>query len=501
MIFIRQLSSQVKRKSVSVVGSGPSGFYTAYHLLSKSPIPLHVTIWEKLPVPFGLSRYGVAPDHPEVKNCEDTFTNCAEQYISGEVNDKNPLGHKFDFIGGVKIGEDVPLKTLIDNQDAVILSYGCGGDKRLGIPGETDTAGVLSSREFVSWYNGHPDFASKEKLNSFDWSRVKNVAIIGNGNVALDITRVLLSNGIPEIWDKTDISKHALNILKHAPIKTVKMIARRDFIHSKFTNKEFRELWELEKYGIKGHISSKYFSEDMFDFEKHQGSPLYDRAFKRRVEMCSEYLKPFDQRLKKNYKKFPPVNPIGKEWELDYLKSPVEIIKDDSSGKIKGLKLTENEVTPDNKVISTGKTLQYEVDLLITSLGYGGIPLQDFKTLDIGFHDSRGHIINNNGKVLDNKGQVVPHLYTSGWIQKGSQGVIASTMMDAFEVGDNVLADLYATRDTYKHTDLAQLLRTHRHTTWFDWQRIDKHERDAGSAEGRPRAKIEDKEEMLEYAQ
>lgn len=136
MIFIRQLSSQVKRKSVSVVGSGPSGFYTAYHLLSKSPIPLHVTIWEKLPVPFGLSRYGVAPDHPEVKNCEDTFTNCAEQYISGEVNDKNPLGHKFDFIGGVKIGEDVPLKTLIDNQDAVILSYGCGGDKRLGIPGK-----------------------------------------------------------------------------------------------------------------------------------------------------------------------------------------------------------------------------------------------------------------------------------------------------------------------------------------------------------------------------
>lgn len=150
------------------------------------------------------------------------------------------------------------LKELLDNQDAVILSYGCTGDRKLNIPGELGTKGVFSSREFVNWYNGHPDFAKDKRFTDFDWSKVSKVGIIGNGNVALDITRVLISNQIDEIWENTDISSLALNLLRRAPVKDVKLIARRDFVHSKFTNKELRELWELEKYGIRGRIDPKF---------------------------------------------------------------------------------------------------------------------------------------------------------------------------------------------------------------------------------------------------
>lgn len=493
--YVGRRSLHSGRKTVSVVGSGPSGFYTAYHLLSKSKIPLHVTMWEKLPVPFGLSRYGVAPDHPEVKNCEDTFTQCADKYRNGSVTEENPLGHKFDFIGGITIGQDISLEKLSQAQDAVVLSYGCGGDKRLGIKHENDTKGVFTSREFVSWYNGHPELQNDSRILDIDWSKVRNVGIIGNGNVALDITRVLLSNQVDDIWKQTDISPHAIKVLKQAPIESVKIIARRDFIHSKFTNKEFRELWELEKYGIQGKISPKYFSSKMFDFESNKENPLYDRAFKRRVEMCSEYLKPYDQRTKKNYKKQVPAEPIGKYWELDYLKSPLVINRDDSQ-HLKSLTLAVNQITDDNKVISTDERVTYDLDVLITSLGYGGIPLQEFKPLGIVFHEARGHIVNKNGVVLDVNGEPVSHLYATGWIRKGSQGVIASTMMDAFEVADKILQDLESSK--VESDDVTQWVNNKRHTTWSDWQKIDQYEQELGKQQGRPREKITTVEGMYD---
>ena len=323
---------------------------------------MNVTIWEKLPVPFGLSRYGVAPDHPEVKNCEETFTTCAEEY-SLPKDQK----HKFSFVGGVTIGKEILLKTLLDSQDAVILSYGCTGDRKLNIPGEKGTKGVFSSREFVNWYNGHPDFANDKRFTDFDWSKVSRVGIIGNGNVALDITRVLISNQIDEIWKDTDISTLALNLIRKAPVKEVKLIARRDFVHSKFTNKELRELWELEKYGVRGCIDSKFFKKGMFDLSK------YDRAFNRRVEMCSEYLKPFNERSKRNYKKTPPPsNGYNKFWELDYLKTPLEINRNES-GAINSLTLCNNQLHEDNSLQPLKDPINimtYKIDLLVSSLGY-----------------------------------------------------------------------------------------------------------------------------------
>ncbi|CEP60644.1 NADPH-adrenodoxin reductase LALA0_S01e15676g [Lachancea lanzarotensis] len=480
-IGLRHFSSG--RKAVSVVGSGPSGFYTVCRLLAKSEIPLNVTLWERLPVPFGLSRYGVAPDHPEVKNCEDTFTRCAREFGKGL-----DTRHTFTFMGNVSVGKDIKLRDLLDTQDAVILSYGCSGDHVLGVPGETSTSGVFTSREFVSWYNGHPEFAGdNDKLKSFPWSKVRNVGIIGNGNVALDVARVLLSNRIPELWSNTDINPEALEALNTAPIENVKIIARRDFIHSKFTNKEFRELWELERYGIQGIIKPEYLKLRPADLESG------DRVFKRRVEMVSEFSLPFDQRTKKNYKKHRPPE-SHRYWEMDYLKTPLTI-NSNSKGEIESLTVCRNSLTPSNRVEQhLTETLDYDVDVLVTSLGYGSSPLQEFGPLQIGFATNR--VANANGHVLDTSGRIVSGLYASGWIRKGSSGVIASTMSDAFQVADAVIADLESgapPKDrVLKTTGLDS-------TTWEDWEKIDEEEKRRGKLLGKPREKFLSASEMIDF--
>lgn len=471
--FLRYASTDCGRKRVSIVGSGPSGFYTAYRLLTKSDVPLHITMWEKLPVPFGLSRYGVAPDHPEVKNCEDTFTKCAEEFS------RPGQKHLFEFIGGVTIGEEVRLAELLKKQDAVVLSYGCTGDKKLGIPGETSSKGLFSSREFVNWYNGHPDFASDPKFVNFDWSKVRNVGIIGNGNVALDLTRVLISNKIDQLWSGTDISPIAMRCLQKAPIQDVKLIARRDFDHSKFTNKELRELWELEKYGIRGRVNPAYFRDDLYDQDT-----IKDRVFKRRVEMCSEYLKPYDLRTKKNYKKAVPPAPNGQMWELDYLKTPLRI-NSDQNGNIKSLTLCKNVITAENKVVPLeDQQVTYDLDLLITSLGYAGQPLAEFDALHIQFE--RGHLATAAGRVLTTQGSTFPGLYASGWIKSGATGVIASTMMGAFEVADVIIQDL-PTLPSKPTTPLD--LAHHAHTTWNGWQNVNQRELQRGQEENKTRSK------------
>lgn len=473
------------RKSISIVGSGPSGFYTAYRLLSKSDIPLKVTLWEKLPVPYGLARYGVAPDHPEVKNCEDTFADIANQFY----NSTN-MKHEFQFIGNVNIGKDIKLKELIDTEDSVVLAYGCTGDRKLGIKGEETTKGVFSSRHFVNWYNGHPDYSMAKEFLNFDWSRVKSVGIIGNGNVALDLSRILLSCNIKELWDSTDVSTIALNCLRKAPIENLKIIARRDFVHSKFTNKELRELWELEKYGIFGKISLEYFNLANLPLK------TLSRPMKRTAEMCYEYLKPYDQRSKNSYKKAKPLDipdSQKKIWELDYLKSPIEI-NSDNEGNVKSLLLQENMLTEDNRVIPIeGKTKTMDVDLLITSLGYLPQPLDEFKELNIKFN--KNHLINDEGRVQSTNDTLIDNLYASGWIKYGSKGVIASTMMDAFNVADTIINDLKTKEQKSKKEVL--LPKESNHITWKDWSALDRYELQLGKQKGKTRVKVLDAKEML----
>ncbi|AGO11449.1 AaceriACR202Wp [[Ashbya] aceris (nom. inval.)] len=474
------------RKRVSIVGSGPSGFYTAVHLLTRATEPLHVTLWESLPTPFGLSRYGVAPDHPEVKNCEDRFTELANRY-HGEAR---PGEHSFEFVGNMTVGQDVALRELLAAEDAVVLSYGCSGDRRLGIKGEEGTAGVFTSRQFVNWYNGHPHHAQDTALNGFDWTRVRRVGIIGNGNVALDIARLLLTAREEDIWGQTDINPHALQELQRAPLQEVRLIGRRDFLGSKFTNKELREMWELERYGVRGHIAPEHFTPEAWTT-----LPL-DRAMKRRIDMCQQYLLPFSARTSKSAKKYPATaGDYSKTWVCDYLKSPLRIRRDDK-GAIRALTVCKNTLTPENKVVRhLDNQLDYDVDVLITSLGYRGEPLPEFATLGVAFDGDR--VSNTRGHVLQMDGSPIPGLFTSGWIANGSRGVIMTTMMNSFAVGDEILQ--YLAQSPPKDRSTGVDLHGRTHTTWDDWMQIDKVEKQR-AAQGQPRCKLLSVGEMLEAA-
>jgi adrenodoxin-NADP+ reductase len=204
----RHAYSTTSRKPlrVAIIGSGPAGFYTAHRLMKKVPDAL-VDMYEQLPVPYGLVRFGVAPDHPEVKNCEDTFEEVAES-------------PRFKYIGNVSVGQDIELAKMKPHYDAILFSYGASEDRPLGIPGE-DRRGVFSAREFVGWYNGLPEFENLQPdLESGD-----QAVIIGQGNVALDVARILLTP--VDILRKTDIAAHALGALSQNKIKSVKIVGRR----------------------------------------------------------------------------------------------------------------------------------------------------------------------------------------------------------------------------------------------------------------------------------
>ncbi|GMM58767.1 NADPH-adrenodoxin reductase [Maudiozyma humilis] len=489
--------SQVAR-NISIIGSGPSGLYTAYHLVKKAntiKVPINIKIWEKNPVPFGLSRYGVAPDHPEVKNCEDTFTTMFREYEELSAGFCKSL----QFIGNTIVGQPsmssatnpfenhVALKSLMQTEDVVVLSYGCNGDRRLNIPHEEECSSVFTSRQFVNWYNGQFDVALSDKFMKFDWSKVRKVGIIGNGNVALDVARLLISNQVKELWGVSDISTVALEQLNKAPIESVKIIGRRDFSHSKFTNKEYRELWELEKYGIFGNIISTEFDTLVKDIK----APSNDRVMMRRLEMSKEYLLPFDQRSKKNYKKVrPPIERAEskKHWEFDYLLSPVGINMHPGTKDLKSVTFAQNVMQKDGSLVQSDSTVTTDFDLLITSLGYKGEPLEEFGELGIQF--DRSHVKNIDGRVLSNSDVPIPGLYTSGWINNGGQGVIANTMQGAFQVADRILEDMAAKPIHKKSTSNAELnTQLPNQTTWADWEEINKKELQKGKAQGKNRSK------------
>lgn len=250
-VSFRNFNQTVPSYKIAIVGTGPAGFYTAHHLLHKAApleqFKLKIDFFERLPAPYGLSRYGVAPDHPEVKNCENYLNNIMEDYPAEKDSNRESNNHEVRFFGNINIGKDITLTDLESNYHSIILSYGCtSDDNQLDIPG-SQLPGVISAREFVHWYNGHPDYHSVgAQFTPPQLDKIEDVTIIGNGNVALDVARILLAE--PEKhWSSTDISKEALESLFRSNVKNVNIVARRGILESAFSNKEIRELLELSK--------------------------------------------------------------------------------------------------------------------------------------------------------------------------------------------------------------------------------------------------------------
>lgn len=444
---------------VAIVGAGPAACYAAEELLARSDV--EVEMFEKLPTPWGLVRAGVAPDHPGTKAVTEMF----EWSLGRDA---------FQFHLNVEVGKHVSHADLLAHHHAVIYAVGASSDRALGIPGE-DLPGSHAATEFVAWYNGHPDFADR----TFDLSGERAV-IVGNGNVALDVARILTMD--PEALAKTDIADHALAALRRSNIREVVLLGRRGPAQAAYTTPEFLALGDLD--GVDVVI-------DPADVELDPRSRgLVDGAeAEPAVAMKVRLAREFSQRT--------PTSG-NRRIVFRYLASPTEILGDD---RVEGVSIVANELVEDASgglaAHPTDRTDRVDAALVLRSIGYRGRPLAG-----VPFDERRGVIPNDRGRVVVGAGEPVGGVYVTGWIKRGPSGVIGTNKTCAKDTVARVVEDFEAGRliaPTGGRKELGRLL-MHRRPERISrrgWEAIDRAERDRGRSSGRPRVKMTDTAEML----
>jgi ferredoxin--NADP+ reductase len=368
----------------AVVGAGPSGFYATDQLLKAG---FAVDLLEVLPTPFGLVRAGVAPDHPKIKSVTRVYEKTAQH-------------PDFRFFGGVELGDHVGRNDLLSRYHVVLYAIGTAADNRLGIPGE-DRPGSHAATEFVAWYNGHPDYADHE----FDLS-VSRAVVIGNGNVAVDVARMLVLD--PEEIGVTDTADHAVGPLGANQVMDVVMLGRRGPAQAAFTNPELRELGELSRADV---------IVDPADLELDSYSEAWlrdeaDATARKNVEILRDY----SQREPHGY---------DRHVELRFLRSPVEILGEGEDGPVTGIRVVRNRIE-NGRAVPTGEEEVISCGLVLRSIGYRGVPLAG-----IPFDDRRGLIRNEGGRVTAEDGAHENGEYCVGWVKRGPSGVIGTNKKDA----------------------------------------------------------------------
>lgn len=405
------------------------------------------------------------------------------------------------FFGNVNVGKDLTLSQLKSHYDSIVLAYGCtGSDNKLEIPGE-ELPGVISARQFVNWYNGHPDSVNAPKNVPPPLEMIENVTIIGNGNVAIDVARVLLAD--PTLhWAPTDITTAAVDLLKKSAVKRVNIVARRGLLESAFTNKEIRELLSLSK-----ELKVRFvpISNEILDSIRPQAKSL-GRVDKRKFTMLEKASVENPQNSDDSE---------GKEWALEFLKSPKQFLPNPNHPELllatvfEENELCEDKLTKRVYVQPTGKSTTLKNDLVITSIGYKGVELQGFNDVGISFDHKRNKLVHKDGRLLKNtEEQDLDHnfgylkgWYTSGWIKHGPKGVIATTMMESFDTADKVLEDLNNGIHNVPETseDILEVLPV-THVDWSGWQKINDLELEEGKKLGKTRSKLRSAHLMVETA-
>jgi ferredoxin--NADP+ reductase len=438
---------------VAVVGSGPAGFYTASPLLAAGA---EVDVIERLPTPWGLVRLGVAPDHPEIKAVSRVFEKIARE-------------PGFRFFGNVDVGHDVSPADLASLYDAVVYSVGAQTDRRLGIPGE-DLPGSWPATAFVAWYNGHPDFQHLE----FDLSAERAV-VVGNGNVAVDVARMLSLTH--EELAPTDTTFAAHEAIVESGLREIVMLGRRGPAQAAFTNPELKELGELEGADIvvdPADLSLDAASEAALAEERSTA--------RRNVALLREYSG-----------RSPESKP--RRLVLRFCLSPVAILGD---GKVEAVEVVRNVLAVgaggEIRAVATEERETIPCGLVLRSVGYRGVALPG-----VPFDGGHGVIPNDEGRVLGADGSPVLGLYCSGWIKRGPSGVIGTNKKDAAETAARVLEDAEAGRLPAGAGDLEGLLveRSLPFVEYAGWEAIDQHERGLGDRHGRPRVKLLTWDELL----
>jgi ferredoxin--NADP+ reductase len=449
---------------VAIIGSGPAGFYAAESLFAHPERTVEVDMFDRLPTPFGLVRAGVAPDHPKIKNVIKRY-------------EKTAGNEGFRFFGNVEVGRDLEVSDLEPRYNAVLYAYGSATDRKLGIPGE-DLPGSHPATTFVAWYNAHPDFAG----HTFDLTS-KRAVVIGNGNVAADVARML---ALPrEELTVTDTADHAIDALSDSGIEEIVILGRRGPAQAAFTNPEVRELGELTDADI---------IIDPAEVELDEASREY-------IE--SDECDPTNRRNVEIFTEFAHRAPEGKPKRLvmRFRCSPIEIKGD---GRVESLVIGRNELYRDEsgalRARDTGEREELECGLVLRSIGYKGVGLEG-----IPFDSDRGVIPNEAGRVHHGSGEQHAGHYAVGWIKRGPSGVIGTNKKDAQDTVDSLFADLEAGKVPEREPiepAIEELLadRAGDHVTYLGWQAIDRAEVSAGEPHGRPRVKFCSVAEMVEAA-
>jgi ferredoxin--NADP+ reductase len=450
---------------VAIVGAGPSGFYVAEHLLNQEGLVVEIDMLERLPTPYGLVRGGVAPDHQKIKAVSATY-------------DKIAAHPRFRYYGNVEYGTHLSLDDLRGLYHQIVFTTGAPTDNRMDIPGE-DLLGSYPATIFVAWYNGHPDYRDLQ----FDFS-CERVAIVGVGNVAVDVARILCRT--PDELVRTDIADYALEALRNNRIKEVTMLGRRGPAQAAFTNPELRELGQLPDADLIIRPEEAAL-DDLSQAALNSGS---DRAAGRKVAMLQEFAarQPQDK---------------ARRLTIRFLVSPTALMGG-ADGRLTAMQLVKNELyATDSGTLRPRATEQLEelpVDMVFRSVGYRGVPLPD-----VPFDDRRGVIANTEGRVLHANGrEPLTGVYAAGWIKRGPTGVIGTNKPDALKTVKCMVADLADGKVLHPSgatVEAAAGVVRERQPEFFsyaDWLRLDKVEVGKGKEIGAPRVKFTRIDEMLE---
>lgn len=461
------MSEALRPLRVAVIGAGPAGIYAA-DLLTKSEevksgdVPVAIDIFDRYPAPFGLIRYGVAPDHPRIKGIITALHKVLDR---GDIR----------FFGNIDYGTDITLADLREHYDAIIFATGAIKDAPLGIPG-VDLDGSYGAADFVSWYDGHPDYPREWPLEA------KEIAVLGNGNVALDVARVLSKHA--EDMLVTEIPDNVFEGLKNSPVTDVHVFGRRGPAQIKFTPLELRELSHSRDVDI-------VLYEEDFDFDEASDELIQsNNQVKTMMKTLTTWLT--DQEEEEQT--------ASRRLHLHFLQSPTEILGED--GKVTGIRMERNELDGKGGIKGTGEFIDYPVQAVYRAIGYFGTELPE-----VGFDSAKGVITNVEGRVVDENGEHVPGLYATGWIKRGPVGLIGHTKGDALETITHLLSDrqgLYTAAQPDAEAFTAYLdAKGLEYTTWEGWQKLDEHEKALGAAsqdaEGQPRerVKVVDRDEMI----
>jgi ferredoxin--NADP+ reductase len=441
---------------IAVVGSGPAGFYAAEALLAHET-PTLVDVYDALPAPFGLVRYGVAPDHPKIKNIIARY-------------EKTAAHPSFAFFGNVTVGKDISVEEMRRFYDAIVFANGAQTDRRLGVPGE-DLAGSYTATEFVAWYNGHPDYQDRE----FDLSH-ECAVVIGQGNVAVDVARILCKT-VDEL-KHTDITARTLEVLAESRVREVRMVGRRGPVQAAFTPPEMKELGEMEDCDLIVDPSEL----ELNDASRAELEVLKWREAQKNYDLLREAAaKPRAGRARRLL--------------IQFCRGPKELV---GGSRLDGVVLERNKLSGDpgqQKAIGTGVTELVPCGVLFRSVGYRGVALAG-----VPFDEKGGVIPNTEGRVLKD-GNPVPGLYAAGWIKRGPSGIIGTNKPDSFETAKALIADLPSlARCAEPSRDALMALlksRNVRVVGYEDWRRIDAAEVERGVPAGKPREKFLSIDEML----